>query len=322
MFSACGLARSRTRYARAILLRSRYTATLALYCYARATTLALYYARAILRSRYTTLAQRTCEEANDGASASPSARSHGTTSTSARGGSSTRPARRCFELFGFDVMLDADARPWLLEVNVSPDLASSSPLDERLKGSLVSDTLHLVGIRAPAPVEAAAGGAAAAAVPAARELLRPIAPQLAMLVETEEEWARAEQTGFRRLHPATTAPMRRKLGQLMPQASPADELLERHCKRPAEVRLAELQQVLHAVGKAADGAAATRRKLVPLPSERRSPPPSERRSPPPSERRSPPPSERRSPPPSERRYFARTGGAAPIPAHEHAELAC
>ena len=80
-------------------------------------------------------------------------------------------------------MLDADARPWLLEVNVSPDLASSSPLDQRLKGSLVSDTLHLVGIRAPAPVEAAAGGAAAggaaaAAVPAARELLRPIAPQL------------------------------------------------------------------------------------------------------------------------------------------------
>ena len=209
-------------------------------------------------------------------------------------------------------MLDADARPWLLEVNVSPDLASSSPLDQRLKGSLVSDTRHLVGIRAPAPVEAAAGGAAAggaaaggaaaAAVPAARELLRPIAPQLAMLVETEEEWARAEQTGFRRLHPATTAPMRRKLGQLMPQASPADELLERHCKRPAEVRLAELQQVLHAVGKAADGAAATRRKLVPLPSERLT--------------------ERRSPPPSERRYFARTGGAAPIPAHEHAELAC
>ena len=67
-----------------------------------------------------------------------------------------RRRNACFELFGFDVMLDRDVRPWLIEVNVSPDLASTSPLDRQLKGTLAADTLHLVGIKPPAAIAAAA----------------------------------------------------------------------------------------------------------------------------------------------------------------------
>ncbi len=53
----------------------------------------------------------------------------------------------CFEIYGFDVIIDAKLRPWLLEVNVSPSLSSSSPLDKQIKSSLLSDTLYLIGFR-------------------------------------------------------------------------------------------------------------------------------------------------------------------------------
>ena len=53
----------------------------------------------------------------------------------------------CFEVYGFDVLIDSKLRPWLLEVNVSPSLSSSSPLDKQIKTSLLSDTLYLVGFR-------------------------------------------------------------------------------------------------------------------------------------------------------------------------------
>ncbi|KDO21991.1 hypothetical protein SPRG_12850 [Saprolegnia parasitica CBS 223.65] len=55
----------------------------------------------------------------------------------------------CYELFGFDLMLDATLEPWLIEVNVSPSLMGSSPLDKRIKGLLMSDIFHLVGHEAP-----------------------------------------------------------------------------------------------------------------------------------------------------------------------------
>ena len=53
----------------------------------------------------------------------------------------------CFEIYGFDVLIDAKLRPWLLEVNVSPSLSSSSPMDKQIKTLLLSDSLYLVGFR-------------------------------------------------------------------------------------------------------------------------------------------------------------------------------
>ena len=52
----------------------------------------------------------------------------------------------CFELFGFDIMIDENIKPWLLEVNVSPSLNTSSYLDIKLKFGLISDILNILGI--------------------------------------------------------------------------------------------------------------------------------------------------------------------------------
>jgi tubulin polyglutamylase TTLL5 len=53
----------------------------------------------------------------------------------------------CFDLFGFDILLDSNLKPWLLEVNLSPSLATDSPLDHRIKSNLVADALTLVGVK-------------------------------------------------------------------------------------------------------------------------------------------------------------------------------
>lgn len=55
------------------------------------------------------------------------------------------PNQTCFEIYGFDVIIDEALTPWLLEVNIMPSLSSSSPLDKRIKTKLVADTLTLVG---------------------------------------------------------------------------------------------------------------------------------------------------------------------------------
>ena len=43
----------------------------------------------------------------------------------------------CYELFGFDVLLDTNLKPWLLEVNISPSLHSTSSLDLSVKVFIV-----------------------------------------------------------------------------------------------------------------------------------------------------------------------------------------
>lgn len=52
----------------------------------------------------------------------------------------------CFELLGFDILIDSQLEPWLIEVNLSPSLGCDSPLDLRIKGALVSDLFTLVGV--------------------------------------------------------------------------------------------------------------------------------------------------------------------------------
>ncbi len=54
--------------------------------------------------------------------------------------------RRCAELYGCDVMLDADLRPWLLEVNASPSLSADTETDYELKTCVVCDFFTLTDV--------------------------------------------------------------------------------------------------------------------------------------------------------------------------------
>uniref|UniRef100_A0AAQ5XP26 Tubulin--tyrosine ligase-like protein 5 n=1 Tax=Amphiprion ocellaris TaxID=80972 RepID=A0AAQ5XP26_AMPOC len=52
----------------------------------------------------------------------------------------------CFELYGFDVLIDSNLKPWLLEVNLSPSLACDAPLDLKIKASMIADMLSLIKV--------------------------------------------------------------------------------------------------------------------------------------------------------------------------------
>eukprot|EP00998_Keelungia_sp_KM082_P009356 NODE_552_length_1818_cov_52.607333_g543_i0.p1 GENE.NODE_552_length_1818_cov_52.607333_g543_i0~~NODE_552_length_1818_cov_52.607333_g543_i0.p1 ORF type:complete len:553 (+),score=127.30 NODE_552_length_1818_cov_52.607333_g543_i0:50-1660(+) len=55
------------------------------------------------------------------------------------------PRRSCFELFGFDFMVDDKLKVFLIEANIMPSLACTSPLDKAVKYTLVENTLTTVG---------------------------------------------------------------------------------------------------------------------------------------------------------------------------------
>ncbi|XP_025299758.1 tubulin polyglutamylase TTLL5 isoform X9 [Canis lupus familiaris] len=61
----------------------------------------------------------------------------------------------CFELYGFDVLIDSTLKPWLLEVNLSPSLACDAPLDLKIKASMISDMFTVVGFVCQDPVQRA-----------------------------------------------------------------------------------------------------------------------------------------------------------------------
>ncbi|KAF0025807.1 hypothetical protein F2P81_022688 [Scophthalmus maximus] len=54
----------------------------------------------------------------------------------------------CFEILGFDVLLDQRLRPWVLEVNHSPSFTTDSPLDREVKDALLYDALVLINLGA------------------------------------------------------------------------------------------------------------------------------------------------------------------------------
>lgn len=50
-------------------------------------------------------------------------------------------------MLGFDILLDSQLKPWLLEVNHTPSFQTDSNLDYKIKFNLIYDTLILLKIK-------------------------------------------------------------------------------------------------------------------------------------------------------------------------------
>lgn len=50
----------------------------------------------------------------------------------------------CFDLVGYDIMIDQNLQSWLVEINSSPSLARENYLDDLIKQQLIDDTLDLI----------------------------------------------------------------------------------------------------------------------------------------------------------------------------------
>jgi tubulin polyglutamylase TTLL1 len=52
--------------------------------------------------------------------------------------------RHCFECYGYDILIDAHLKPWLVEVNASPSLSTTTHSDRVMKMALIRDVLDVV----------------------------------------------------------------------------------------------------------------------------------------------------------------------------------
>ena len=56
------------------------------------------------------------------------------------------PNNMCFEILGFDFMLDDNNKLYLLEINYTPSFSTETPLDQLIKSNLIRDTLQLMNV--------------------------------------------------------------------------------------------------------------------------------------------------------------------------------
>ncbi|KAJ8328168.1 hypothetical protein BDV3_005455 [Batrachochytrium dendrobatidis] len=52
--------------------------------------------------------------------------------------------KHCFECYGYDIIIDENLRPWLIEVNASPSLSATTADDKAMKHCLINDIINLV----------------------------------------------------------------------------------------------------------------------------------------------------------------------------------
>lgn len=52
--------------------------------------------------------------------------------------------KHCFECYGYDIIVDDNLKPWLIEVNASPALSSTTHSDRVMKYTVLNDLLNVM----------------------------------------------------------------------------------------------------------------------------------------------------------------------------------
>ncbi|XP_068920441.1 tubulin polyglutamylase TTLL6 isoform X2 [Petaurus breviceps papuanus] len=111
----------------------------------------------------------------------------------------------CFEILGFDILLDRKLKPWLLEVNHSPSFSTDSRLDKEVKDNLLYDTLVLINLRAcdkKKVLEEARRRARLLQDIRSREIrVEELKNYQAAWLEKIERYEKEKSGGFRRIYP-------------------------------------------------------------------------------------------------------------------------
>ncbi|XP_071508223.1 tubulin polyglutamylase TTLL7-like [Diadema antillarum] len=95
----------------------------------------------------------------------------------------------CFEVLGFDVLLDRKLKPWVLEINRAPSFGTDEKIDLDIKGGLLNDSFRLVNMRASDKRR----GMAAQKAESQKRLLRPTKRLSTEQSETERRRLDVEQ---------------------------------------------------------------------------------------------------------------------------------
>ena len=154
-------------------------------------------------------------------------------------------AQGCFELFGFDLLLDKNFKLFLIEVNIMPSLATESDVDIDVKCQLLADLLGLAGVALHDKAAAAKEFAVSShglndAIELIDELLesndlsilphhKDAKPLLELIIQSENELYRAGK--FRRIFPDAFA--KNRYGHLIHDRMPLTRfmMLWEECKK-------------------------------------------------------------------------------------------